>query len=153
VKQLLLAVFLLSRVLSAADGCAVVPRDQIVTIMGMTKNTSLNSIKLAPKATEGRACTYIGTAFDGNVIVMKFQSAAAAKDYLKTIRDGLDKKALKTTTEKFGLEDGFSFMNGMLAIKNVTLVRVNVSKHVEKGQGPVNLELSRKLMMQALYAL
>ena len=73
----------------------------------------------------------------------------AARDYLKTVRDGFDKQSMKTTNEKFDAEDGFSFNSGMLATKKNIWLRVNVYSTVGKV---VVLDLTRQLMLDALRA-
>jgi hypothetical protein len=128
----------------------MVPRDRVVAIMGTTKNTSLNKLELPPKATEGKACSYAGQENVAVVIMMKFESPAAARAYLQTVRDGLEKQSMKTISAKFNGEDGFSFVNGMIAVKKNTWLRVNVN--ARDGLKVVNLELTRQLLTFALQA-
>lgn len=148
--RFLYAVVLLSPFVKAAgDACAVVPRAQVAAMLGTTKNRGLTNMKLPPKATEGKACTYAGKDNSATVILFSFSTPAAAREYLKTVRDGFDKQALKTTPEKFGGEDGFSFGSGMLAVKKNIWLRVNVYSTADKV---VALDLSRELMLDALRA-
>ena len=87
--RLLCAVLFLSRVVSAAvDACAVVPSVDIASMLGTTKNKGItDKLKLPPKATEGKVCTYVGKDNSATVIWIKFPSAAAAREYLKNVRD------------------------------------------------------------------
>jgi hypothetical protein len=140
----------MARVASAGNACDMIPRDRITLMLGTTKNTSLNTIKLPPKATDGKACAYSGVDYVGTVIVMKFESPAAAREYLQSVRKDLERQALKTTAEKFEGEDGFSFDNGMLVVKRDTMLRVNVNPPVTKGKVIVNLGLTRQLLLLAL---
>ena len=145
--RLACAVFLVSKALSAADACAIVPQGQIGGMLGTTKNNGITNMKLPPKATEGKACTYVGRDNSATVIWFKFSTPAAARDYLKTVRDGFEKQALKTTTEKLDGEDGFSFSSGMLAVKKNVWLRVNVYSTTGKVVAP---DLTRQLMLDAL---
>ena len=145
--RLACAVFLVSKALSAADACAIVPQGQIGGMLGTTKNNGITNMKLPPKATEGKACTYVGRDNSATVIWFKFSTPAAAHDYLKTVRDGFEKQALKTTTEKLDGEDGFSFSSGMLAVKKNVWLRVNVYSTTGKVVAP---DLTRQLMLDAL---
>ena len=149
--RLLCAVLFLSRVVSAAvDACAVVPSVDIASMLGTTKNKGItDKLKLPPKATEGKVCTYVGKDNSATVIWIKFPSAAAAREYLNNVRDGFEKQSLKTTSEKFGSDDGFSFNNGMLAVKKNIWLRVNVNSTAGKILAP---DLTRQLMMDALRA-
>ncbi len=128
----------------------MLPRDQIAKMLGTTKNISLNTLKLPPKATEGKACSYAGQENAATVILIKFESPAAARAYLETVRKGLEKQSMKTISAKFDGEDGFSFINGMIAVKKNTWLRVNVN--TRDGQKVVNLELTRQLLTLALQA-
>jgi hypothetical protein len=145
------AVLLLSGVASAGvDACAVVPSVDIASMLGTTKNKGItDKLKLPPKATEGKVCTYVGKDNSATVIWIKFPTPAAARDYLSTVRDGFEKQSLKTTTEKFGAEDGFSFNSGMLAVKKSIWLRVNVNSTAGKVLVP---DLTRQLMTDALRA-
>jgi len=128
----------------------MIPSAQISGMLGTTKNNSLNSLKqLPPKATEGKACSYVGKDNSATVIWYRFSTPAAARDYLKTVRDGLEKQSLKTTSEKFGGEDGFSFSSGMLAVKKDVWLRVNVNSTAGKVLIP---DLTRQLLSAALRA-
>jgi hypothetical protein len=138
----------MSRIASAADACAMLPRDQITKMLGTTKNISLNTLKLPPKATEGKACSYAGQENAATVIVIKFESPAAAQAYMETVRKGLEKQSMNTIMTKFDGEDGFSFINGMIAVKRSTWLRVNVNSRF--GLKVVNLELTRQLIGLAL---
>jgi hypothetical protein len=148
--RLLCAVFLISRVVSAAsDPCAVAPQASVAGMLGTTKNHGISNMKLPPKATEGRACTYVGKDNSATVILFTFPTAAAAREYLKTVRDGFSAQALKTTSEKFDSEDGFSFSSGMLAVKRNNWLRVNVYSTAGKVVAP---DLTRQLMLDAIRA-
>lgn len=118
-------------------------------MLGTTKNTSLNTIKLPPKATEGRACTYAGQDNAGTIILVRFESSAAAKQYMGTLREGLEKSS-KTVTENFEGQTGFSFTSGMLAVKNNTILRVNVIPSGATGAVSAIPDLTRQLMLLAL---
>jgi hypothetical protein len=135
--------------MSAADACAIVPQGQIGGMLGTTKNNGIpiTGAKLPPKATEGKACTYVGRDNSATVIWFKFSTPAAARDYLKTVRDGFEKQSLKTTSEKLDGEDGFSFSSGMLAVKKNVWLRVNVYSTAGKVVAP---DLTRQLMLDAL---
>jgi hypothetical protein len=151
VTRLLFAVLLLSPVASAAvDACAMIPQAQISSMLGTTKNKGIsNNMKLPPKATEGKVCNYVGKDNSATVIWIKFPTPSGAQDYLKTVRDGLEKQSLKTTSEKFSGEDGFSFNSGILAVKKNIWLRVNV---YSTGGKVVALDLTRQLMLNALRA-
>jgi hypothetical protein len=149
VIRLACAVLLISRVVSAADACAMIPSAQVAGMLGTTKNNALNKMALPPKATDGKACSYVGKDNSATVIWIKFATPAAARDYLKTVRDGLEKQSLTTNSEKFDGEDGFSFSSGMLAIKKDVWLRVNVNSTAGKVLVP---DLSRQLMLDALHA-
>jgi len=126
----------------------MVPSVDIASMLGTTKNKGItDKLKLPPKATEGKVCTYVGKDNSATVIWIKFPSAAGAREYLKNVRDGFEKQSLKTTSEKFGAEDGFSFNNGMLAVKKNIWLRVNVNSTTGKVLAP---DLTRQLMMDAL---
>jgi hypothetical protein len=144
------AVFLLSKALLAADACAVLPQVQIGGMLGTTKNkgiTDLKQLPPAPSATEGGACTYVGKDNSATVFWYKFATPAAARQYLASKRDEFEKQKVKTTAEKFGAEDGFSFSSGVLAVKRNICFRVNVYSTVGKV---VALDLTRQLMLDAL---
>ena len=128
----------------------MVPRDAITSMLGMTSNTSLNTMKVPPKATSGQACSYVGKDNSATIILMRFESSVAARQYLKTVRDGLEKASIKTVTEKFGAETGFSFASGMLAVKNSTFLRVGVIPKGATGQVSVIPDLTRQLLLVAL---
>ena len=148
--RLLFAVFLITRVACAAvDACAMIPAVDIASMLGTTKNNGMTTMKLPPKATAGKACTYVGKDNSATVILVKFPAAASAREYLKTVRDGFEKQSLKTTTEKFGADDGFSFTSGMLAVKKNVWLRVNVYSTAGKVVSP---DLTRQLMLDALRA-
>jgi len=152
VLRLLSVVLLVSPLVSsAAESCDMVPEAQIFGMLGTTKNNGIpiTGKKLPPKATEGKACTYAGKDNSATVIVFKFPTPAAAREYLKTVRDGFSAQALKTTSEKFDGEDGFSFSSGMLAVKKNVWLRVNVYSTVGKV---VALDLTRQLILDALQA-
>lgn len=126
----------------------MIPQSQIAGMLGTTKNKGItDKLKLPPKATEGKVCNYVGKDNSATVIWIKFPTPAGAHDYLKTVRDGFDKQSLKTTTEKFDGEDGFSFSSGMLATKKNIWLRVNVYSTAGKV---VALDLTRQLMLDAL---
>jgi hypothetical protein len=126
----------------------MIPQAQIAGMLGTTKNKGItDKLKLPPKATEGKVCNYVGKDNSATVIWIKFPTPAAARDYLKTVRDGFDKQSLKTTNEKFDGEDGFSFSSGMLAVKKNIWLRVNVYSTAGKV---VALDLTRQLMMDAV---
>jgi hypothetical protein len=145
---------MLSKVLSAAanDACAMVPQAQIGAMLGTTKNNGITNLKQLPpaaNATEGKACSYVGKDNSATVFWYKFATPAAAREYLKTKRDEFEKQKVKTTAEKFGSEDGFSFSSGMLAVKRNVCFRVNVYSTVGKV---VALDLTRQLMSDTLHA-
>jgi len=127
----------------------MIPAMQIATMLGTTKTAGLDKLKLPPKATEGKACQYKGLDNSATFVWYKFPTAAAARDYLKTVRDGFEKQSLKTTTERFDGEEGFSFASGMLAVKKNIWLRVNVNSTAEKKLIP---DLTRQLMLAALRA-
>lgn len=148
--RLLCAAFLLSPLASAAvDACTLVPKDKIAGMLGTTKNSGVTTMKLPPKATEGEACSYVGKDNSATVILFKFPTPAAAREYLKTVREGFEKQSLKTTSEKFDGEDGFSFSSGMLAVKKNIWLRVNVYSTAGKV---VAADLTRQLMLDALHS-
>jgi len=118
-------------------------------MLGTTKNNGITNMKLPPRATEGKACSYVGKDNSATVIWFKFPTTAAAREYLKTVRDGLEKQSLKTTSEKFDGEDGFSFSSGMLAVKRNIWLRVNVNSTAGKVLAP---DLTRQLLLDALHA-
>jgi hypothetical protein len=135
---------------AAVDACAMIPAAQVSKMLGTTKNKGIaDKLKLPPKATEGKVCNYVGKDNSGTVIWIKFPTPAAAKDYLKTVRDGFENQSLKTTPEKFDGEDGFSFSSGMLAVKKNIWLRVNVYSTAGKVVVP---DLTRQLMLDALRA-
>jgi hypothetical protein len=141
---------LISRVAAAADdACAVVPQALISGMLGTTKNNGITNMKLPPKATAGKACTYVGKDNSATVIWFLFPTPAAARDYLKFVRDKFSAQALKTTTEKFDEEDGFSFSSGMLAVKKNIWLRTNVYSTGGKVVAP---DLTRQLMLGGLRA-
>jgi hypothetical protein len=125
----------------------MVPQAEIFRMLGTTKDTGIAKMKLPPKATDGAACSYIGKDNSATIILFTFATPAAARDYLKTVRDGFSARALKTTTEKFDGEDGFSFSSGMLAVKKNIWLRVNVNSTAKKLLIP---DLTRQLMLDAL---
>lgn len=117
-------------------------------MLGTTKNHGITTMKLPPKAVEGKACTFSGKDNSATVILFSFPTPAAAREYLKTVRDGFSAQALKTTPEKFdNADDGFSFSSGMLAVKKNIWLRVNVYSTADKV---VALDLTRQLMLSAL---
>ena len=127
----------------------MVPSSAISGMLGTTKNNGITNMKLPPRATEGKACSYVGKDNSATVIWFKFPTTAAAREYLKTVRDGLEKQSLKTTSEKFDGEDGFSFSSGMLAVKRNIWLRVNVNSTAGKVLAP---DLTRQLLLDALHA-
>jgi hypothetical protein len=130
----------------------MIPQERVSGMLGTTKNkgiTNLKQLPPAPHATEGQACSYVGKDNSATVFWYKFATRAAAREYLKTKREEFEKQNVKTTTEKFSGEDGFSFSNGMLAIKMNVCLRVNVYSTVGKV---VALDLTRQLMLDALRA-
>lgn len=148
--RLVCAVFLISPILSAAvDACAMIPPAQVAGMLGTSKNKGMVSTakQLPAKATEGKACTYVGKDNSATVIWYKFPTAAAAKEYLKTVRDSFEKQSYKTTPEKFGDDEGFSFSNGMLAVRKNIWLRVNVNSTLTKVLAP---DLTRQMMINAL---
>jgi hypothetical protein len=145
--RLVCAIFVLARVLSAAGACDTIPQAQIFPMLGATKNKAIDSLKpLPPKATSGKACSYAGVDNSATVIWYTFSTPAAARDYLKTVRDGFENQNLRTTSEKFG-DDGFSFSNGMLAVKKNVWIRVNVNSTAGTILSP---DLTRQLLLLAL---
>ncbi len=127
----------------------MVPPALISGMLGTTKNNGITNMKLPAKATEGKACTYVGKDNSATIIWFKFPTPAAAAAYLKSVRDGFSGQALKTTSEKFDAEDGFSFSNGMLAVKKNIWLRVNVYSTAGKIVAP---DLTRQLMLGAIRA-
>ncbi len=152
-RLLFCAALLLPQIGLAADACAMVPRDQITSVLGTTRNTSLNTLpKIPPTASEGKSCQYVGASYTGNIILVRFKSAAAAQEYLKKVRKDLEKQNYKTTSESFEDSTGFSFSNGMFAVRQSLWFRVTVSAHAGNTQGAVNQDLTRLLMQAALHA-
>jgi hypothetical protein len=149
VTRLLCALLLLSPIVSAAEPCAMIPIAQISGMLGTTKNKGMANMQLPPKATEGKACTYAGKDNSATVILFRFSTPVAARDYLKTVRDGFEKQSIPTTSEKLGGEDGFSFSSGMLAVKKNVWLRVNVYSTAGKVVSP---DLTRQLTLFALQA-
>jgi hypothetical protein len=133
----------------AADPCAMISSSEISGMLGTTKNQGTAKLKLPPKATDGKACSYVGKDNSATVIRIQFATAEAAHDYLKTVRDGLEKQSLKTNTEKFDGAEGFSFESGVLAVKKNLLFRVNVNSTAGKILAP---DLSLQLISHALRA-
>ena len=136
---------------AAVDACAMIPTAQIGGMLGTTKNhgTIFTAKQFPPKAIEGKGCSYDGKDNTATVIWYKFPTAAAAQEYLKTVRDGFEKQSYPTKSEKFGDSDGFSFSNGMLAVKKNIWLRVNVHSTAGKVVAP---DLTRQLMLDALRA-
>jgi hypothetical protein len=153
VIRLLCSVFLVSRIVSAAgDACAVIPQAQVSKMLGTTKNRGITNLKQLPpaaNATEGGACSYVGKDNSATVFWYRFSTPATAREYLKSKRDEFEKQNVKTTAEKFSGEEGFSFSNGMLAVKKNICLRVNVNSTVGRV---VALDLTRQLMLDALRA-
>ncbi len=150
--RFLCAVFVLARVASAVDACAMIPAAPISGMLGTTKNkgiTDLKRLPSAPNATEGKACSYIGKDNSATILWYKFATPAAARDYLKTKHDEFEKQSVKTTSEKFDGADGFSFSSGILAVKRNICLRVNV---YSTGGKVVVADLTRQLMLDALRA-
>lgn len=153
-KRAVCAIFLLIGLAKAAppvNPCTLVPATQLIPILGITKNSGVTTLKLPSKATESKACSYGGQEYAALIILMKFESPADAREYMQSVRDGLDKK-FKTVTEKFDAFDGFSFKAGMLAVKNNNLLRVNVSPRIATGTGGINADLTEQVMRLALRA-
>ena len=149
--RFLCAVFLISRVAAAADdACAVVPQALISGMLGTTKNNGITNMKLHAQGNSRQSvATYVGKDNSATVIWFLFPTPAAARDYLKFVRDKFSAQALKTTTEKFDEEDGFSFSSGMLAVKKNIWLRTNVYSTAGKVVAP---DLTRQLMLGALRA-
>jgi hypothetical protein len=146
------AVLLVSRTLLAADACAMLPPTVISGMLGTTKNQGISDLKRLPpatNATQGSACSYVGKDNSATIFWYKFTTPAAAREYLKTKREEFEKQQVKTTPEKFGADDGFSFSSGIMAVKKNIVFRVNVYSTVGKV---VALDLSRQLMTDALQA-
>ena len=82
----------------------MIPPAQVSGMLGTTKNKGMVSTakQLPSKATEGKACTYVGKDNSATVVWYKFPTSAAARDYLKSVRDSFEKQSYKTVTEKFG---------------------------------------------------
>jgi hypothetical protein len=118
--------------------------------LGTTKNTIVGTAKLPSTVTESRACAYAGQENVATVILFRFDSPGSAREYLGTVRAGLEKKSIKTTTDKFDAEDGFSFTGGMLAVKKNVVIRVNVRPRIPTEHGSVNPALTRELLLAAL---
>jgi hypothetical protein len=87
VKLLVGGVLLLSRAASAADACALVPAGQLSTYLGIAKQTPFKVPELPQKATEAKACSYAGQEYNATVILIRFDSPAAARGYLSKIRE------------------------------------------------------------------
>ena len=75
--RLICAALLLSPVLCAADACSMIPLPQIAGMLGITKNTGVETMKLPAKATEGKACSYVGKDNSATFIWIKFSTPAA----------------------------------------------------------------------------
>jgi hypothetical protein len=144
VKLLVCGVLLLSRAASAADACALVPAGKLSTYLGIAKQTPFKVPELPQKATEAKACSYGGQEYNATVILIKFDSPSAAREYLSKIREELEKKGKKTATEKFDGEDGFSLPGSMLAVKKNGVLRTNVN--------PPSPDLTRQVLLLALRA-
>jgi hypothetical protein len=146
--RLVFAVLILAATHAAADPCDIIPPAKVFAMLGTTKNKAIASMKPLPsKAIAGQACSYAGTDNSATVIWYKFSTPAAARDYLKTIRESFEDQNLRTTSEKFAGEDGFSFNNGMLAVKKTLWFRVNVNSTAGSILVP---DLTRQLMLEAL---
>jgi hypothetical protein len=152
VKHLVFALVLASGARGAVpgDACELIPRSRIAPILGSTKNLVIGTAKLPSTVTESKACTYAGQENAATVIFIKFDSPASARDYLGTVRAGLEKKSIKTVSEKFDQSDGFSFASGMLAVKKNIVMRVNVRPRIPTEHGTVNPTLTRELLLAAL---
>lgn len=148
-RHLLFAILLLAPAMNAADACNMIPAMQIASMLGDVKMAGMDKMKLPPKAVAGKACTYKGQDNSATYILTKFGNAADARAYLKTVRDGLDKQNLKTTSERFDGEEGFSFASGVIAVKKNIWLRVNVNSTKSKVLVP---DLTRQLMLAALRA-
>jgi hypothetical protein len=144
--RLIFGLFLISRIVSAADACAMIPSSAISGMLGTTKNKSL-VLKGTPPATEGKVCQYVGKDNSATLIWIKFPTPAAAREHLRKTREGLEKQSLATTPEKFDGDDGFSFSNGVLAVKRNIWLRVNVNSTTGKTFIP---DLSRQFLLNAL---
>ena len=129
----------------------MIPAAQVSGMLGTTKNKGMVSTakQLPAKATEGKACTYVGKDNSATIVWYKFPTSAAAKDYLKSVRDSFEKQSYKTASEKFGDDEGFSFSNGMLAVRKNIWLRVNVNSTLSKVLAP---DLTRQMMLNALRA-
>jgi hypothetical protein len=127
----------------------MVPQSEIFGMLGSTKDTGIAKMKLPPKATDGKACSFVGKDNSATVIMFTFATPAAAREYLKTVRDGFSAQALRTTDEKFDGEDGFSFSSGMLAVKRNLWFRVNVNSTSKKVLVP---DFTRRLLLDALHS-
>ncbi|HTB13246.1 MAG TPA: hypothetical protein VK752_16800 [Bryobacteraceae bacterium] len=148
--RFLCVVFLVPGVaLAAEDACAMVPPALISSMLGTTKNNGISNMKLPPKATQGKACTFVGKDNSATLIWFKFSTPAAAHDYLKTVRDKLSAQALQTTTENLDGEEGFSFSSGILAVKKNIWLRGDVYSTGGKVVAP---DLTRQLILGALRA-
>jgi hypothetical protein len=154
VKILVLAIVIIGAAAGATppDGCAMLPLDQIRPLLGITKNTPVKTAKLPPKATEANACTYSGQEHVGLVVRFKFDSPDGAREYLEYLRGGLTKKSIRTTSEKFDGEDGFSSINGMVAVKKNMLIRVKVGPPSTSGNMLADPALTRLILLMALKA-
>ena len=133
----------------ADDACSMIPGMQITSMLGDVKTSGLDKLKLPPKATSGKACSYKGLDNSATYVLFRFTTPAAAHDYLKTVRDDFEKQNLKTVPERFDGEEGFSFSSGMLAVKKNVWLRVNVNSTAGKKLIP---DLTRQLMLAALRA-
>lgn len=130
----------------------MIPTAPISGMLGTTKNRGITDLKRLPpaaNATEGKGCSYIGKDNSATILWYKFETPAAAREYLKSKRDEFEKQSVKTTTEKFDGAEGFSFSSGILAVKRSICLRVNV---YSTGGKVVALDLTRQLMLDALRA-
>ena len=144
--RLLCAAFLISRVASAADACALVPSVDIASMLGTTKNNGISNLKQLPpaaNATDGKACSYVGTDNSATIVWYKFATPVTAREYLKAKRGEFEKQNVKTTSEKFDAAEGFSFSSGIMAVKRNIFLRVNVYSTAGKVVSP---DLTRQLM-------
>jgi hypothetical protein len=130
----------------------MVPSVDIASMLGTTKNNGITNLKQlppAPNATEGKACSYVGQDNSATVVLYKFPTPAAAREYLKTKRAEFEKQNVKTTSETFSGADGFSFSSGIIAVKKNLWLRVNVYSTAGKVVSP---DLTRQLMVDTLRA-
>lgn len=146
--RVIFGLFLISWIVSAADPCAMIPSATISGMLGTTKNKNL-VLKPAPPALEGKVCQYVGKDNSATLIWIKFPTAAAARENLQKTREILEKQSLATTPEKFDGNEGFSFSNGVLAVKKNIWLRVNVNSTTGKTFIP---DLSRQFLLNALRA-